>query len=86
MVEEGGAVMSEKLHYYNFTFINGGTIGGKSVTTYSSVRIGWPTEGVNEPRIAEAKQQLGLPADATPLAISYLGHMGKAVFMGDEPI
>lgn len=67
--------MSDQLHYFMFSFVGG--IEGNSGISYARVTIGWPDQKVTESRIKEAKVgAFGFDKqDATPMAVSYLGHM-----------
>lgn len=67
--------MSEKLHYYAFSFnFSDGISHG-----YACAYMGYPEQLVSVPRINEAKQAAGVPKgeSAVLVGLSYMGYMTK---------
>jgi hypothetical protein len=75
-------MMDEKLHYYLISFSFTDTYRKES--GFASSRMGWVDKYINEPRIEEAKRAVCPSTNATPISVSYLGHMTKDFMRGED--
>ena len=73
---------NKKLHWFCFSF-SGMTIeGGKNCE--ASCYTGYVKKNITKPMIDENKEYAGVTEKAVLISCSYLGHMPKAEFEGQE--
>lgn len=69
-------------HWYVFVFQGDNADSGR--TCMASTYTGYLTRGITLPRIAENKEHAGVDSGAVLLSVSYLGHMTRDSFSGDQ--